>query len=83
MRKDSNWEICCRNIVRYWPSVGEFGDMHITEHVIEMGDTLPVHVLGRRVSLVVREIIHSELQSMQATGVIHPSHNPYSSPVIL
>lgn len=40
---------------------GELGDMWITKHVIDTGNTLPVHNPPRRVNPVVHKIRETEL----------------------
>lgn len=55
----------------------------LTKHIIDIGDTLPVHVMGQRVNPAVNKIIWPELQKMWEVGVVFPSQSPFSFLVIV
>ena len=61
----------------------DLGRTTIVRHEIFTGDHRPIKQAPRRMSLNKREIVQKEVQSMLQNGIIEPSINPWSSPIVL
>ena len=59
------------------------GETNLLDMEIHTGNESPRRVLMRRMPLAVRQEVARQLQKMQDTGVIEPSSNPWSSPVVM
>ena len=68
----------------------DFGTTNVTTHKVDVGDATPTKQPVRRVPLKQREEVNVLLEEwnvlleeMRSQGVIEPSQNPWSSPVVL
>lgn len=56
---------------------------HVAEHVIDTGDSRPIHQHPYRHSPFERQQIEQQVEEMLRDGIIRESHSPWSSPVVL
>lgn len=56
---------------------------HVTEHVIDTGDSRPIHQHPYRHSPFERKLIEKQVEEMLRDGIIRESRSPWSSPVVL
>ena len=61
----------------------ERGKTDFVQFEIDTGNAPPWKQRPRRMPFAVREQVSRQLCTMQETGVIQPSHSPWSSPVVL
>ncbi|KAL5509658.1 hypothetical protein EMCRGX_G005060 [Ephydatia muelleri] len=61
----------------------DLGRTSILRHHINTGDEAPVHLPPRRVPQARREEVRRLLREMLESGVVEPSDEPWSSPVVL
>ena len=62
---------------------GELGSCNVMEHVIDTGDSKPIHSPPYRNSHVKRLEIQRQIDGWLTSGVIQASSSPWSSPVVL
>lgn len=80
----------CRELIMEFSDIFSKGDTDVgttdrVKHRIDLEDTTPFKQRYRRISPSVIEEVHvrTHLQELLASGVIRPSHSPFSSNVVL
>ena len=64
-------------------SVKEIGTTHVTEHVVDTGDSRPIKQLPRRLPQALKPVVDKQVNEMLEAGVIRPSNSPWASPIVL
>ena len=62
---------------------GERGETNHVEFNTDIGESIPIKQVARRVSLAAGQEIAAQLSKMQEEGVIQPLNSPWASPVVL
>ena len=60
----------------------QVGRTHVTEHIIDTGDTAPVKVPPCPIPFHYQDKVHRQLQEMAKEGIIRPSSSPWSAPAV-
>ena len=58
------------------------GNTPLLTHAIETGEAKPVFHHPRRIPLAWRDKVKEEVDTMLKSGVIEPSHSPWTSPIV-
>ena len=58
----------------------ELGSTDLVEHLIDTGDSKPIHQHPRRIPFALREKVDEMVQEMLEQGVIQHSQSPWTSP---
>jgi transposase InsO family protein len=61
---------------------GKPGQTHVTEHTINT-DANPIRLPPYRIPYAYREEVTKELQEMEESGIIEPSHSEWASPIVV
>ena len=62
---------------------GERGETDLTHFNIDTGEAQPMKQPARRIPFAVREEVNRQIETMEATGVVHPSTSAWASPIVL
>src|SRR6185312_11320162 len=73
---NENLDICAK-------SQTEIGRTNIIEHKIITGDAIPVAKAPYRVNMRNREFLKTEIEKMEANGIIRKSSSPWALPVVI
>lgn len=78
----------CRELITEFSDIFSKGDTDVgttdrVKHRIDLEDTTPFKQRYRRIPPSVIEEVRTHLQELLASGVIRPSHSPFSSNVVL
>ena len=83
----SRRQVVCDLLKRYSDcfavSKNEFGRSNMCEHVIDTGDSHPVHQHPYPSAWKAKEVIQGQVNEMLEAGVIEHSNSPWASPVVL
>lgn len=61
----------------------DLGKTQLLEHIIDVGEAIPIKQRHYPVSPAVQKLMDAELERMKNLGVIEESQSPWSSPVVL
>ncbi len=59
------------------------GKTTMVEHMISMGDSLPIRLPPYRLAYTAQETLCKEIKTLLEQGIIEPSKSPWAAPIVL